>query len=316
MDVVALGELLIDFTPYTGPHGSLFEKNPGGAPANVLAALAKQGKKTAFIGKVGEDHFGHYLEDILRQNGISTEGLVFSETENTTLAFVELDESGDRSFTFYRKPGADYMLSWEEVNQDLIRSARIFHYGSISMTHEPAASATLAAVRLAKEHGLLISYDPNLRLRLWPDPETAKARIREGLPYADVLKLSEEEMEFLTDERDLNAGTARIHNEFGISLICVTRGPAGCFYRAGALTGEVPAYAVDVVDTTGAGDAFLGGVLGRLLDETTNLQQLTAEQYKEIIAYGNATGSLAATSRGGIPSMPSPEQVMNLICKN
>ncbi|WP_123043302.1 PfkB family carbohydrate kinase [Cohnella candidum] len=314
-DVVALGELLIDFTPQKMAEGkdSYFQKNPGGAPANVLAALSKQGRKTAFIGKVGRDSFGEYLAGILRNNGISTEGMVFSETENTTLAFVELNDRGDRTFTFYRKPGADMMLKPEEVDLGLIGSAKMFHFGSISLTDEPSRAATLRALDHAKNRGLAISYDPNLRLPLWPEADTAKRTILSVFPYADILKISEEELAFLIGTEDLEEGTRQIAETYGTTLIFVTRGERGCYYRAGSVTGSVPAFRVETVDTTGAGDAFLGGVLGRILEEDIPLKLLGPDKLEAIAAFGNAMGSLATTRRGGIPSIPERAEVEALL---
>lgn len=313
-DVIALGELLIDFTPKTVEgENDYFQKNAGGAPANVLAALSKQGKNTMFIGKVGNDSFGTYLADVLLANGISTEGLVFSDMENTTLAFVELDNKGDRNFTFYRKPGADMMLSENEINYDLFNGAKIFHCGSISSTHEPSRQATLTALAHAKENGLLISFDPNLRLPLWPNTDSAKEMISSLIPYADILKISEEELVFLTGTDDLAEGARQIYEKYRTSLICITLGDKGCFYRAGAKSGFVNAFNVHTVDTTGAGDAFLGGVLNGILEESTPLQELSDTQLAAIIKLGNAMGSLATTKRGGIPSMPTREAVRNLI---
>lgn len=314
-DVVALGELLIDFTPPAGMEGNqgCFQKNPGGAPANVLAALAKQNKRTAFIGKVGQDAFGEYLADVLSNSGIDTKGLIFTQAVNTTLAFVELNSEGDRSFTFYRKPGADMMLEGQEIDYALIEKARIFHYGSISMTHEPSRSATGQAVSHAKKNGLLLSYDPNLRLALWPDEDTARSIILDGMKQADILKISEEELLFLTGTEDLEAGTSGLHRTFGIALICVTMGEQGCFYRAGSMTGHVPAFRVKPVDTTGAGDAFLGGVLTGILDAASPIDRLDRNQLEAIIQQGNAMGSLATIKRGGIPAMPGPDEVASLI---
>lgn len=314
-DVIALGELLIDFTPQTveGDKDTYFQKNPGGAPANVLAALSMQGNSTAFIGKVGNDSFGTYLAEVLKSNGVSTEGLIFSDTENTTLAFVELNDKGDRNFTFYRKPGADMMLNENEINIELISGAKIFHYGSISMTHELSRKATLKALAVAKENGVLISYDPNLRLPLWLNRDIAKETILSTIHYADILKISEEELTFLTDTEDLEEGARRIYEQNGISLICITLGDKGCYYRAGEKTGLVKAFEVTTVDTTGAGDAFLGGVLSRILAEDSPLHKLSEAQLTAIITYGNAMGSLATTKRGGIPSIPSREDVINLI---
>lgn len=314
-DVVALGELLIDFTPQTvtEDQAPYFQKNPGGAPANVLAALSKLGRKTAFIGKVGRDAFGDYLAGVLRDNGISTEGMVFSETENTTLAFVELNDAGDRTFTFYRKPGADMMLKPAEIDFDLIAGAKIFHFGSISLTHEPSREATLQAIRQAQNGGLTISFDPNLRLALWPDADAARRTILRVLPFADILKISEEELAFLTGTEDLEEGSRQILEKYGTSLIFVTRGERGCHFRAGQMTGSVPAFRVRTVDTTGAGDAFLGGVLAKILEGGISPKHLSRDRLEAIAAFGNAMGSLATTRRGGIPSMPARAEIEALL---
>ncbi|MBW7476341.1 carbohydrate kinase [Paenibacillus oenotherae] len=314
-DIVALGELLIDFTPKTvpGEDETYFQKNAGGAPANVLAALARQGKRTAFIGKVGADSFGSFLASVLEDSGVSTSGLVYSDTASTTLAFVELNSDGDRSFTFYRKPGADMMLEQSEVNLDIIANAAIFHFGSLSMTHEPARSATFAALAHAKEQGKLISYDPNLRLPLWPDEATACTQILAAMPYADVVKVSEEELLFLTGSQDLATGAKQLKERFGLSLLCVTLGEKGCYYQAGAYTGHVPAFSVQAIDTTGAGDAFMGGLLSRLLDYGARPSGLSDQELQDIIRHGTASGSLATTKRGGIPAMPSKAEVAALL---
>lgn len=317
LDVIALGELLIDFTPHgVSDQGQpLFERNPGGAPANVLAALAKLNRSTAFIGAVGEDAFGHYLKDVLTQSGISTEGLKLTLEAKTTLAFVHLDASGDRSFSFYRQPGADHMLREEDVNRELIDSARVFHYGSISMTHEPSRSATLETAVYARSKGLLISYDPNLRLSLWDKEEVAKERILEGLQYADLVKLSEEELLFLTGTSDLDTGTKQLVEQFpSLRLLFVTLGPDGSYCRAGEATAAHRGYKVAVQDTTGAGDAFLGGILYTLLNKgEVALSEWTAEQLVSMLAFANAMGALAATGKGAIPSMPTLEAVTSLV---
>lgn len=316
LDVVALGELLIDFTPHgVSDQGQpLFERNPGGAPANVLAALAKLGRSTAFIGAVGEDAFGRYLEDVLAQSGIGTDDLKFTLEAKTTLAFVHLDASGDRSFSFYRLPGADHMLRAEDVNREQIDAAKIFHYGSISMTHEPSRTATLETAAYARSKGLLISYDPNLRLSLWENEEVAKERIREGLQYADVVKLSEEELLFLTGTNDLEAGTKQLLEKFPLlRLLLVTLGADGSYCRAGDVTASHSGYKVEVQDTTGAGDAFLGGILFTLLNKSEVAQNdWNAEQLVSMLAFANAMGALAATGKGAIPSMPKLEAVTSL----
>lgn len=313
-DVVALGEVLIDFTPAGRSEQGYprFEQNPGGAPANVLAALAKLGRRTAFVGKVGEDAFGIQLGEILQQCGVDISGLVRSAQAHTTLAFVHLNGEGDRSFSFCRNPGADVLLEPGELKRELIEGARIFHFGSISMTHEPAASATREALRIAREKGIPVSFDPNLRLSLWPDPETAKQRIREGLAWADAVKLSEEELHFLTGTEDLEAGSERIAEDYQVKLLLITLGEKGCFYRLGGRSGTIPGFRVKTVDTTGAGDAFLAGVLYGLLNREGLLQDLTEMELQQIIVFANAMGALATTRKGGIPAMPGLEEVIAL----
>ncbi|MGE5581241.1 MAG: carbohydrate kinase family protein [Bacillota bacterium] len=313
-DLLALGELLIDFTPagLSEAGNRLFEENPGGAPANVLAAVAKLGKKSAFIGMVGKDQFGLFLKEALRQNGIETGGLKFSETANTTLAFVHLDAGGDRSFSFYRKPGADMMLTPDDLDYDLLKKARIFHFGSVSMTGEPSRSATLAAAKFAKEHGLMVSYDPNYRPPLWPSLEEARKVIISGLQYADILKVSAEELELITGTNDLAKGSASLHDQ-GISVVLVTLGPEGCFYRYQGGSGKLAAYEVKVIDTTGAGDAFLGGILYWFSGlSLTEIKRLNQAEFEKMVAFANAMGALSTTKKGAIPAMPSLEEVKQL----
>ncbi|RBW70788.1 PfkB family carbohydrate kinase [Bacillus taeanensis] len=310
-DVTALGELLLDFTPNgTSENGSLLlERNPGGAPANVLAALAKLNKQTAFIGKIGNDQFGHFLHEVLKENHINTNGLIFSKDINTTLAFVHLDADGDRSFSFYRNPGADMTLDSKEINKEIIRNSRIFHFGSISMTHEPAAAATLEAVKYAKEQGKIISFDPNLRMSLWDTPDHAKQKILEGLEFADVLKISEEEFQFITGYTDLEEGTKYLCSHYGVSLVFVTMGKKGCFYRIGDYTSIKEGFKVNAVDTTGAGDAFCGGVLYKLIEKGEHPSQLKVFEVENIALFANALAATSTTKKGGIPSMPSLSQV-------
>ncbi|WP_100406163.1 carbohydrate kinase family protein [Bacillus solitudinis] len=316
-DVTALGELLIDFTPNgtSGNGRSLFEQNPGGAPANVLVALSKLNKQTAFIGKVGNDQFGHYLKKVMVDHKVDTSGLVISQDVNTTLAFVHIDEDGDRSFSFYRKPGADMTLDSKEIDKSVIKNSRIFHFGSLSMTHEPAASATLDSAKYAMENGIIVSYDPNLRLPLWSSPEDAKNMIIKGLPYADVLKISEEEFQFITGYTDLVKGTDYLCKEYGISLVFVTRGKQGCFYRIKNFTGSKEGIKVAAVDTTGAGDAFLGGVLYKILEAGVRPSELKIEEVKEMAAFANRVAAASTTKKGGIPSMPFLSEIEELLNK-
>lgn len=317
-DVTALGELLIDFTPASNSESgnALFERNPGGAPANVLAALAKLGHNTSFIGKVGDDQFGHYLKSALENAGVDTGGLVFSNETNTTLAFVHLDNSGDRSFSFYRNPGADMLLKPDEVNLELIRDSKVFHFGSISMTHEPSAAATLKAVHFAKEEGLLISYDPNLRKPLWESLNRAKTVITDSLKYVDILKISEEELEFICGTNDLEKGSKMFYDSFGIGGVFITLGARGCFFRRGRDTGWVKGYNVKAIDTTGAGDAFLGGVLNQILSMKNPLSELTFGELESMVRFANTVGALATTRIGAIPAMPSIKEVEEHVVQN
>ncbi len=315
-DVVALGELLIDFTPTgnSSANNLLFERNPGGAPANVLTAVSKLGGKSAFIGKVGNDQFGNFLKSVLEDNHIESRGLKFSEKVNTTLAFVHLDEHGDRSFSFYRNPGADLMLTPEDLELDIIKNCKIFHFGSLSMTDEPARRATLKAVEFAKSEGKIISYDPNWRPLLWKDDKQARVGMMLGLEYADILKISETELEFLTGESNPEKGSEILFNK-GIKLVLVTLGPKGCYFRCSDGCGHLNTYDTKVVDTTGAGDAFLGGLLYQISKVTTPLAEINKTMISDIIDFSNAVGALCASKRGAIPAMPSKTEVEDCINK-
>lgn len=312
-DVTALGELLIDFTPHgISDNGNpLFERNPGGAPANVLAAVSRLGARAAFIGKVGNDQFGSFLTECLLENNIDVSGLGKSDRVKTTLAFVHLSETGDRSFSFYRDPGADLMLEPSDIPEDIIRQSSIFHFGSLSLTDEPARSATLKALSIARDNNVIISYDPNLRPPLWRSLSDAEREIRRGLEYADILKLSEEELYFITNEGDLEKGS-RLLSDMGIGLIFVTLGPKGTFYRHGSDTGRLDTYDVRVVDTTGAGDAFLGGVLFRLRGKKRkDLAELCKTEIEQITDFANAVGALTTAKKGAIPAIPSLQEVLD-----
>lgn len=311
LDAVTVGEVLIDFTPAgTNEYGyQSFSANPGGAPANVMAALAQWGRKTGFIGKVGQDTFGDFLREVLQKAGLDTRGLVASETYRTTLAFVHLKDDGDRSFSFYRNPGADMMLTPEEVRTDIIGEAGLLHFGSVSLTDEPSASATLHAVRTARGLGKLISYDPNLRPALWKSLDEAKARIREGLELAHIVKLSEEELEFLTGDTDLEAGTGKLYREYRIPLILVTLGAEGSFFRLGEECRRVPGRPVQAVDTTGAGDCYLAGFLFRLMAADIPVDEWSADAVAEMAAFANAAGALITLKKGAIPAIPRLEEV-------
>lgn len=313
-DVVALGELLIDFTPagLSKAGNPLFERNPGGAPANVLSAVSKLGGKGAFIGKVGDDQFGRFLKSTLNEHGIETKGLKFSETVNTTLAFVHLDAHGDRSFSFYRNPGADMTLSPEDLDLNLIDEAKIFHFGSLSMTDEPSRSATEAALEHAKKSGKIITYDPNWRPALWRNDQAAKEGMLFGLQYADVLKVSEEELVFLTGTKDLTEGSKQFADK-GIKLIVVTLGPKGCFYYSKAGSGYLNTYNTKVVDTTGAGDSFFGALIYQISQYEGKIEEISKEEIEAMIDFSNAAGALCASQKGAINVMPSLEEVQNCL---
>ncbi len=313
--LAALGELLIDFTPagQSQQGGVLFERNPGGAPANVLVVVSKLGLSGVFMGKVGQDAFGEFLRDTLVQQKVDTEGLIMTTEANTTLAFVHLDEDGDRSFSFYRNPGADMLLKENEIDEEILSNSALFHFGSVSMTKEPARSATLKAAEKAKALGKTISYDPNLRPPLWGNLEEAKEVISQGLPYADILKISEEELEFLTDEKDPETGSKVLYDKYKTSIILVTLGPDGCFYRNGQKTGHSSGFKVNSVDTTGAGDAFLGGFLYKFIKSGKAVFDFDEVELREAIKFANAMGALTTTKRGAIPAIPSMDEVNNLV---
>ena len=308
-DVTAIGELLIDFTPASrSPAGNvLFEQNPGGAPANLLAALVKLGGEGAFIGKVGDDQFGRFLQRTLREVGIQTGGLRFTKEAETTLAFVHLDERGDRSFSFYRRPGADTLLTAEEIDYTLIDRSRVFHFGSLSLTDEPARTATLKAAVYARGKGKIISYDPNYRPPLWKSEAAAREGMALGLGLADIIKLSEVELEFLTGESDAAAG-CRMLRARGGRLILVTLGPRGCFYGCERGEGHLPTYDTKIVDTTGAGDAFLGGFLYQMLKLDLHLDNLDLGLLEDAVDFANAVGALCVGKKGGIPAMPTLDE--------
>jgi fructokinase len=313
-DVTALGELLIDFTPEgkseQGNPG--FVANPGGAPGNVLVSLSCLGMQTEFIGCVGKDNFGDLMVSTLQSKGVQTNGIVYSNV-NTTLAFVHIDELGDRSFSFYRQPGADMMLAKEDIDLRLISNSRIFHVGSISMTNEPSREATLTAVKHAKQNNVVISFDPNLRPLLWDTLDVAKEQIVTLMNYADVVKVSEEELEFLTGTKDISIGAKQIFDEFNLSLLFITLGDKGSYAYNNLGLVFVPGFSVKAVDTTGCGDAFFSGVLYQLLKNELIHEVLPVEALEQILQFGNAMGAYVAQRKGAIPSMPTLCQIEEFI---
>ena len=311
IDVVALGELLIDFAAKSKDEAGYptMAANPGGAPGNFLAALNAYGKKTAFLGKVGNDAFGHLLLGTLNGAGIETRGIVVDDSVFTTLAFVTFDERGDRSFSFARKPGADTQLTWEEIDTSLIYDARVFHFGTLSLTDEPVRSATQKAVAYAKEKGKLITCDPNLRKPLWPSEDAAREQMLWSLRQADVVKISDNEVEFLwncTPEE----GADKLLKEFGVSLAMVTLGPDGCLLKTKNASFLASCPKVHPIDTTGAGDIFGGSALSRLLELEKSIDALTDEDLAYIGRFAATAASLSTEVSGGIPSIPEKDAVL------
>ena len=311
IDVVALGELLIDFAAKSTDAAGYptMAANPGGAPGNFLAALNVYGKKTAFLGKVGEDAFGHLLLGTLQKAGIETKGVIVDPDYFTTLAFVTFDSAGDRSFSFARKPGADTQLRWEDIDKGLMDEARVFHFGTLSLTDEPARTATRKAVSYAKETGKLISCDPNLRVPLWRSKEEAREQMLWSLQQADVVKISDSEVSFLW-ACSPEEGAEKLLREFDVKLAMVTLGAEGCLLRTKNACFRAPAPKVHPVDTTGAGDIFGGSAMARFLDLKKAPDALTRDDLSYIGTYALMAASLSTERSGGIPSIPEKETVL------
>lgn len=315
IDVIALGELLIDFTLHgeTDRGNALFEANPGGAPCNVLAMLCKLGKKTAFIGKVGDDMFGRQLRDTIESVGIDSRYLMIDKTIPTTLAFVHNLPDGDREFSFYRKPGADMMLSEEDICESMFDDVSIFHFGTLSMTDEGVRRATLKAVESAKKCGAVISLDPNLREPLWDSPENAREQMLKAVSLCDILKISDNEIQFLTGLEDYDEGVEKLLNMYNITLLCLTMGKDGSRAYYKGMRVEVPAFKQEhVIDTTGAGDTFCGCILNYICEH--GLDMLTQSDLMNMLTFANAAAGLVTTKPGAIKSMPDREQ-LEILCK-
>lgn len=313
-DVTALGELLIDFTENgTSSQGNpLMEANPGGAPCNVLAMLERLGKKTAFIGKVGKDMFGNQLKAAVEEVGIDTRNLIMDENVHTTLAFVHTYPDGDRDFSFYRDPGADMMLTKDEVQKDLIENSRIFHFGTLSSTHEGVREATRRAIELAKEAGCIITFDPNLRPPLWKSLDDARKEIEYGMTKCDVLKISDNEVEFLFGTTDYDKGAAMIREKYNIPLVLITMGKDGSrAYYKDLRVEAAPFLQENTIETTGAGDTFCASTLNYVLEH--GLEDLTEENLKELLTFANAAASLITTRKGALRVMPSRQEVLDFI---
>ena len=309
-DVVALGELLIDFTENgISPQGNpIFEANPGGAPCNVLSMLAKLGHKVSFIGKVGNDMFGTQLEKAIEEVGIDATGLLKDDEVHTTLAFVHTLEGGDRDFSFYRKPGADMMLSVDDLDKELIRDCKIFHFGTLSMTAEGCREATKKAIKLAKEAGAIISFDPNLREPLWDSLENAKEQTDYGISQCDILKISDNEIQWFTGEECYEAGVRFLQERYDIKLILVSLGRDGSMAFCGSNKAMVPAVIrEDTIETTGAGDCFGACILHQVLEKGMRVYE--ASELEEMLKFANAAASIVTTRKGALRVMPTMEEI-------
>ena len=320
-DVVALGEILIDFTPagISEAGKNLFEENPGGAPANCAGAVSKLGGKSAFIGMTGFDSFGADCKKALEEIGVDTRGMRKTSEQHTTLAFVSLDEHGERQFSFCRNPGADTQLSEKDLDEELIKSSCIFHVGSLSLTDEPCKGATLKAIKIAKESGSLISYDPNYREKLWGGRKNAIQLMKSIIPSADIIKVSEEELSLLCGDVKLEEG-AKYFMSLGVSLVLITLGSKGVFYASKDLndnfiTGTIGVPKVKVVDTTCAGDSFTGGFLYCITKDKSFLS-FTKEKLEEHLKFANSVASICVTRRGAIPALPTLSEVQEFIAQH
>lgn len=313
-DVTALGELLIDFTENGNSEqgNPLMEANPGGAPCNMLSMIQKLGGTTAFIGKVGKDMFGRQLRQAVESVGIDTRNLMEDEEIHTTLAFVHTFPDGDRDFSFYRNPGADMMLTKEEIQEDLIRNSKVFHFGTLSSTHEGVREATRYAIDVAKEAGCLVSFDPNLRPPLWKTLEDARKEIEYGLSKADILKISDNEVEFLCGTSDYDEGAKMLIEKYNIPFVCVTLGKDGSRAYYKGMRVDVPGFVQkNTIETTGAGDTFCGCMLHYIIQH--GLEDLTEENLRELLTFANAAASVITTRKGALAVMPSKEEVEELL---
>lgn len=313
-DVVALGELLVDFTENgkSTQRNTLFEANPGGAPCNVLSMLQRLGKRTAFIGKVGKDSFGEMLRAVVAEQGIDTGNLIADEGVPTTLAFVHTASDGDRSFSFYRNPGADMMLLEEDIDISILENTRIFHFGSLSMTDDGVEKATKKAIETAKKAGAILSFAPNLRPPLWKSLDIAKEKIAYGISQCDILKISDDEIEFFTGVSDIDEGVTRIQEEFHTPLICATMGKMGSrAYYKGNRVEHAPFLNENTIETTGAGDTFMACVLNGVLEN--GLDGMDTQKLKKMLEFANAASSIITTRKGALKVMPEKEEVLEFI---
>ncbi len=315
-DICALGELLIDFTEngISQQGNPIMEANPGGAPCNVLAMLSKLGYKTAFIGKVGKDIFGRQLKQAVSETGIDITGLTEDETVNTTLAFVHTLDGGDREFSFYRNPGADMMLNESDVNPEIIENSRIFHYGSLSMTNPICETATKKAVSIAEKAGCILSFDPNLRENLWDNLDTAREKIEYGLKHCDILKISDNEIQWLTDETNFDKAIEKLRNRYDIPLVLLSLGNNGS--RAYSKTGYAfaPITPAETIETTGAGDTFCGCILSKVLEY--GMKDFSDYELKEMLIFANTAAAIITTRKGALKVMPERDEIYRFAEKN
>lgn len=306
-DFISIGEILIDFAP-TGEENT-FKANPGGAPANVACVLSKLGCSTAFIGKIGNDAFGRQCKHSLENVNVNTDYMIVSEDAPTTLAFVCLDENGNREFSFYRDNTADVSLSISDINTVSSVQSKYFHFGSVSLTKEPSKTAVLKAVENAKKSGAIISYDPNLRVNLWESEEEAKETILGTLHFAEIIKISEEEADFLFGETDCGKACDIIYKKYNTNMIIITRATKGCYAQINGKSYTSYAYDIKTIDTTGAGDSFLAGVLYNLIKLDKKIEALTDQEITDLLDFANATGSLVTTKKGAIPAIPTLNEI-------
>ena len=314
-DIMAIGEMLVDFTAVTEEHGDIYYKqNPGGAPANVAVMAAKLGVSSGFIGKMGKDMFGAYLKETLENEGVDTKGVKLDKGYSTTLAFVRKNEDGERDFVFYRNNSADLNLSYSEVNLKLIDNCKLLHFGALLLTSEPSKSAVINTVEYAKQQGKIITYDPNWREHLWSSRAEAVKAMRSVLRYVDIIKVSELELQIITDSGNLLPSIAKLLNE-GVKVVCITQGAKGCIIATRKGIERFPTFDVETIDTLGAGDSFFGAFISQIIKSGKTMDELEMDDLREFAIYANACGSLSSTKVGAIPAMPTHEEIMALIEK-
>lgn len=314
-DIVSIGEMLIDFTASTAENGEIiYKQNAGGAPANVAVMAAKAGVSSAFIGKVGKDMFGKYLRKVLVENKVNTDGLILDPNFSTTLAFVGKGDDGERSFCFYRKNGADTNLNYNEVKLRLIDDCKVFHFGSLMLTNEPSKSAVLNSIEYARQKGKIISYDPNWRENLWSSKNEAVRAMRSVLSSVDIIKVSEDELQIVTDCGNMIPAIAKLLNT-GIKIICITQGAKGCIIASRHGIERLNTYKVNTIDTLGSGDSFFGAFLCKIVLSGKKLEDMDMNDLREYAKYANACGSLSSMKAGAIPAMPTDAEIKDL-CEN